>query len=160
MVETIIFDYMSPHCDLDFEDSKPIFLHNAQAHDDAIAIPSLVTKGSALIIQMNIHWISEPFLCPWHWPQQSNPIFSQDNPACDDGQSKPSLVAQGSAVQKIKKKSEAELTVSILLISCELWRYIRKWYFGYMIFHCDLHPEDSKPILKGDNLTHDDASLY
>ena len=30
------------------------------------------------IVQMNIHWNSEPFLWPWPWPQQSNQIFSQD----------------------------------------------------------------------------------
>ena len=29
------------------------------------------------IIQMNIHWNSEPFLWTWPWPQQSNPIFYQ-----------------------------------------------------------------------------------
>ena len=26
---------MNPHCDLEFEDSKPIFLRNTMAHDDA-----------------------------------------------------------------------------------------------------------------------------
>ena len=31
------------------------------------------------IIQMNIHWNSEPSPLPWPWPQQSNPIFSEDN---------------------------------------------------------------------------------
>ena len=36
------------------------------------------------IVQMNIHWNSEPFLWPWPWPQQSNPIFSQHNPPYDD----------------------------------------------------------------------------
>ena len=36
------------------------------------------------IVQMNIHWNSEPLLWPWPWPQQSNPIFSQDNPAKND----------------------------------------------------------------------------
>ena len=35
MVETVIFDQMSPHCDPELEDSKPIFLHNTLAHDDA-----------------------------------------------------------------------------------------------------------------------------
>ena len=35
MVDTVIFDYMNPHCDLDLEDSKPIFLHDTLAHDDA-----------------------------------------------------------------------------------------------------------------------------
>ena len=26
---------MSPHCDLELEDSKPVFLHGTLAHDDA-----------------------------------------------------------------------------------------------------------------------------
>ena len=34
MVETVISDYMSPHCDLELEDSKPIFLHDTPDHDD------------------------------------------------------------------------------------------------------------------------------
>ena len=34
MVERVISDYMSPHCDLELEDSKPI-LHDTLAHDDA-----------------------------------------------------------------------------------------------------------------------------
>ena len=28
MVETVIFDYMSPHCDLELEDNNPIGLHD------------------------------------------------------------------------------------------------------------------------------------
>ena len=28
IVETVIFDYMSPNCDLQLEDSKPIYLHD------------------------------------------------------------------------------------------------------------------------------------
>ena len=35
MVEIFIFDYLSPHCDLDLEDSKPIFLHDTLVHDNA-----------------------------------------------------------------------------------------------------------------------------
>ena len=37
IVETVILDYMSPHYDpeLELEDSKPIFLHDTLAHDDA-----------------------------------------------------------------------------------------------------------------------------
>ena len=34
MVQTIIyFDYISPCCDLDIEDSEPIFLHDTSPHD-------------------------------------------------------------------------------------------------------------------------------
>ena len=35
MVETVIFDQMSPHCDPELEDRKPIFLHDILAHDVA-----------------------------------------------------------------------------------------------------------------------------
>ena len=35
MVETVVFDQMSPHCDPELEDSKPIFLHDILAHDVA-----------------------------------------------------------------------------------------------------------------------------
>ena len=35
MVETVITDYMSPHYDPEPEDSKPIFLHDTLANDDA-----------------------------------------------------------------------------------------------------------------------------
>ena len=34
MVETVISNYMSPHCDLELEDSKPVFMHNTLAHED------------------------------------------------------------------------------------------------------------------------------
>ena len=32
MVQTVVFDQMSSHCDPDLEDSKPIFLHDSLAH--------------------------------------------------------------------------------------------------------------------------------
>ena len=32
--ETVIFDQMSPHCDPELEDSKPVFLCDTLAHDD------------------------------------------------------------------------------------------------------------------------------
>ena len=34
MVETVKSDHMSPHSNPEFEDSKPIFLHDTLAHDD------------------------------------------------------------------------------------------------------------------------------
>ena len=34
-VETVIFDQMSPNCDPELEDSKPIFLHDTLVHDDS-----------------------------------------------------------------------------------------------------------------------------
>ena len=35
MVETVISDEMSPHCDPELEDSKPIFFQDTFAHDVA-----------------------------------------------------------------------------------------------------------------------------
>ena len=35
MVETVIFDQMSPSCDPELEDSKPVFLHDTLAHNAA-----------------------------------------------------------------------------------------------------------------------------
>ena len=35
MVEAVIPDNISPHCDPELEDSKPIFLQDTLAHDDA-----------------------------------------------------------------------------------------------------------------------------
>ena len=35
IVETVISDYMSPHCDLELEDSKPDFLQDTLLHGDA-----------------------------------------------------------------------------------------------------------------------------
>ena len=36
LVETVISDYMSPHCECDLDlDSKPIFLHDTLAYDNA-----------------------------------------------------------------------------------------------------------------------------
>ena len=35
MVETVISDKMSPRCDPELEDSKPIFLHDTLTHDVA-----------------------------------------------------------------------------------------------------------------------------
>ena len=35
VVKTVISDYISPHCDPELEDSKPIFLQDTLAQDDA-----------------------------------------------------------------------------------------------------------------------------
>ena len=40
MVEIVISDQMSPHCDPELKDSKPIFLHDTLAHD--VASPNQV----------------------------------------------------------------------------------------------------------------------
>ena len=46
MVETVIFDKMSRHCDPEFEHSKPIFLHDILAHDVASPYQVFFTEGS------------------------------------------------------------------------------------------------------------------
>ena len=35
MVETVISDYVGPHCDSELEDRKSVFLHDTLANDDA-----------------------------------------------------------------------------------------------------------------------------
>ena len=87
---------------------------------------------------MNIHWNSWPFLWPWPWPEQSNPIFLQDDPDYDDVPS-----------NQVKSQKDQQLG----------W-CIKKSYFDYMIFNCDLDLQDSKPILLENNLAHNDASPY
>ena len=45
MVETVIFDYVRPNCDFDLEDSKPVFLHDTLAHEDASPYQVWLQKG-------------------------------------------------------------------------------------------------------------------
>ena len=78
MVETVIFDHMSPKCDFDLEDSKPVFLNVTLAHDDASPYKVWLQKIQQLRRYRPVHGNFEPFL----W--QSNPNFLQDNPAYDD----------------------------------------------------------------------------
>ena len=47
MVETVRF-YYEPHCDLDLEDSKPIFSHDILAHNDAPPYPGWLQKVQQL----------------------------------------------------------------------------------------------------------------
>ena len=90
MTETVLFDYMSPHCNPELEDSKPIFLHDTLAHDDAsLQKVWLLTEGS-VVEEILSRWIFTGILnlfsFLWPWPKQSYPICSQDNPAKDDVQ--------------------------------------------------------------------------
>ena len=62
MVETIISDQMSPHCDSELKDGKPIFLYDTLAHDAASKIGYRRFSSGRDIIQMNSHRNSEPFL--------------------------------------------------------------------------------------------------
>ena len=45
MVATVISDYMSPHCDLELEDSKPIFLHDILAYGVASPHPVCLQRA-------------------------------------------------------------------------------------------------------------------
>ena len=47
MVETVIFDQKSPHCDPELEDRKQIFLHDILARDVA-SHTKLGSKGSVI----------------------------------------------------------------------------------------------------------------
>ena len=44
----VIHDYMSPHCGLELGDSKPMFLHDILAHDNASSYQVWLKKGSAV----------------------------------------------------------------------------------------------------------------
>ena len=59
MVETVILDYMSHYYEYDpqLEDSKPIFLQNTLAYDDASPYQVWYKRSCSWgdIIQMNIH---------------------------------------------------------------------------------------------------------
>ena len=48
MVETVILDHMSPHCDPELEDSKPIFLQGTLVHDDASTYQGWLKKVQQL----------------------------------------------------------------------------------------------------------------
>ena len=48
MLETVIFDHMSPQCDFELEDNKSIFLHDTRVHDGASLYQVWFEKGSAV----------------------------------------------------------------------------------------------------------------
>ena len=65
MVETVILDYMSPHCDPGLEHSEPIFLCDILAHDDASPYQVWFQKVRQLRRyhpDEHIHLNFEPFL--------------------------------------------------------------------------------------------------
>ena len=84
-VETVIFDCITPHSDLDFEDSKLIFPHDTLAHDAAsITVPSLVKTGSAVEKVHTIRTNTETLNLCWDLDlEHSNPNFSLHTPAYD-----------------------------------------------------------------------------
>ena len=103
MVETAILDYTSPHCNPEPEDSKPIFLPDTLAHDDASSQQVWLQK----VQQLRRYRPDEHSLEFWTFSatlsltetEQSNLFTRQSNQRwCT---SKPNFVAKGSAVQKI-----------------------------------------------------------
>ena len=103
MVEAVISDYMNPHCDPEFEDSKPIFLHDTLAHDDASHYQTWSQKVQQLRrYRPDDHSLEFwTFLWPWPWPQRSSPIFSQDNPAYDDVPSNSWALNTGASINRL-----------------------------------------------------------
>ena len=55
MVETVISDNMSPHCDHDPEDTKPVFSHDTVSHDDASPYWLQKVQWLEYIVQTNLH---------------------------------------------------------------------------------------------------------
>ena len=73
MVETIIFDCVSPHCNLDLKVSKPTFLLDTLAHNIAWPYQVWLQKVQAFRRYCpDKHWKFEPLLWPWRSTQQSN----------------------------------------------------------------------------------------
>ena len=64
MAEKVISDYMRPHCDLDLEDGKQIFLYDILALNDASPYQTWLQKVYQLKRlspgKMNSHWNFEP----------------------------------------------------------------------------------------------------
>ena len=59
MVETAIFDQMSPKCDPEDEDSKPVFLQDILAHD--VASPYQVWSQRAQKLEISLDENSQGF---------------------------------------------------------------------------------------------------
>ena len=78
-VETVIFNCMSLHCDLNREYSNLIFSQDSLAHNDASPYhPWLQNVQQFRRYHPNKHWIFDHFLWPWPWTQQSN-LFTRDS---------------------------------------------------------------------------------
>ena len=58
IVETVISDQMSPHCDPELEESKPIFLYDTLAHDFASSYQVWLQK----VQQLRRHCLDEHLL--------------------------------------------------------------------------------------------------
>ena len=135
--KTVTFDQMSPHCDWTWRQQTNLLARHSGPWW-CITIPSLVTEGSA-DEEISSRWTFWTFSVTLilTTTEQSN-LFTRQSTLwwCTV---QPSSVAKGSAAPK---------------------KYIKKSYFDYIIFDCDLELGDGKPILLKDNLAHNYASPY
>ena len=76
-----VYYRMSPCCDLDLKNSKPIFLHDTLAHEDASQKGNKMFGSSYHIIWTNIEILT---LCCNLALKCSDPILSQDTLAYED----------------------------------------------------------------------------
>ena len=105
VVKTVIFDQMSPVCDHELEDSKPVFLHDTLAHDVASPYQFWLQK----VQQLRRYHPDEHWLKFWTFSvtstltttEQSNLFWRQSTLWIWLCAVKPSLTTKGSAVQKI-----------------------------------------------------------
>ena len=81
MVETVIFDQMSPHSDPELKDSKPIFLHDTLAHD--VVSPYKVWSQKVLKLtryrpdEHSLEFLTFPVTLRWTSTEQSNLFTGQ-----------------------------------------------------------------------------------
>ena len=116
-VETVIICYMSPNCDPDLEDSKPIFLHGTLAHDETPPCQVwLQTVQQFRIYHSNEHSLKFWTFCvtlTLNTTQQSN-LFTRQS-GLQWYATKLSLVAKGSAVQQIQNRVHILITWNLTL---------------------------------------------
>ena len=60
------FDYINPCCDLDTEDSKPIFPHDTLPHDNTLPRQVWLKK------KLKKNWVVQEILCGHNWTHRQN----------------------------------------------------------------------------------------
>ena len=162
---------MSPCCDLDLENSKPIFLHDTQAHDDASQY-QLWFKNVWRFRRYHLdkHWHFGPSLWPWPW--NSHPIFSQNTLAFDDVSSDQVWLPRNQQFRRYSRKSHVLIkwvpwawhsgswcciTIPSLVTKCSAVQKIssRQTFTDILNLHCDLDLECSNPIFQQDTPAYD-----
>ena len=103
MVETVIFDRMTPHCDPELEDSKPIFLYDTLAHDVAspyqVWLKKVQQPRRYHPDEHSLEFLTLSVALTLTTTEQSNLFTRQSTLRCCT--SKSSLVAKESTVQMI-----------------------------------------------------------